>query len=61
MMMPPAGIGAGFRVERRLQLGNPATEPSHHFGNDMIRPDAQPFAGDLDGEVTVAEVPGDPQ
>ena len=61
MSMPPGKIGAAFRVERRLQLGNPPAEPGYHLGDDVIRADAQPFAGDLDGQMPVAEMPCNPQ
>src|SRR5215472_15971679 len=44
MLMLPGKIGAAFRVERRLQLGDPAAEPGHHLGDDVIVTNAQPFA-----------------
>ena len=55
------GIGADFRVERRLAPGDPAAEPRHHRGDDMIGADAQPLAGDLQRQMPVAEMPGDAQ
>ena len=60
-MMRGAGIGADFRVERRLEPGDPAAEPRHHLGDDMVGADAQPLAGDLQRQMPVAEMPGDAQ
>src|SRR5215471_7452704 len=48
MLMSPGKIGAAFRVERRLQLGDPAAEPGYHLG-------------DLHGQMPVAEMPCNPQ
>jgi hypothetical protein len=53
------GIGATFRVERRLDLDQPRTEPLHHRFDHVVAPDAQAASGDLRRQVTVAEMPGD--
>src|SRR5271166_185665 len=61
MMVGGAGIGAGFRVEGGLQSGDLAAEAGHHFSNHMIGADAQSLAGNLHRQMSVAEVPGNPQ
>jgi hypothetical protein len=53
-----AGIGAAFRVERSLDLGEARAQPPHHFLDDMIAPDAQAAAGDLRLQVAVTQMPG---
>ncbi len=54
-----AGIGAAFRIERRLDLDDAPAEPPNHLGDDVIEPDAQTARGDLGGQMAVAEMPGD--
>src|ERR1700757_3252360 len=61
LMMREAGIGADFGIERCFERRDPSTKTSHHDGNDVIRADAQPLAGDLQREMAIAEMPGDPQ
>ena len=61
MAVRGAGIGADFRVERRVEPGQLAAEPLDHRGDDMIGADAQPLAGDLQRQMPVAEMPGDAQ
>ncbi len=61
MMVGRAGIGADLRVERGFDPGNGAPQSRHHIGDDVIRSNAQPLAGDLKWQVSVAEVPSDPQ
>ena len=55
------GVGARFGVERGLEPGDPAAEPRHHLGDDVIRADTQAIAQDLQRQMTIAKVPGDAQ
>lgn len=54
------GIGAAFRIERRLDLDHARTEPFDHRLDDMIAADAQALAHDLRRQVAVAQMPGEP-
>src|SRR5579871_1277766 len=54
------GIGAAFRIERRLDLDHARSQPLHHRLDDMITPDAQRLGHDLGRQMAVAEMPGDP-
>src|ERR1700730_3728598 len=54
-------IGADFWIERRLQIDNLASELRHHFGNHMVGANAQSLAGDLHGQMPIAEMPGNTQ
>src|ERR1019366_10042859 len=58
--MAAGGIGAAFGIERRLDLDHAGPEPLHHRLDDVIASDPQAFADDLRRQVTVAEMPGDP-
>jgi len=55
-----AGIGAAFRIERRLDLDDARAQPFHHRLDDVIPANAQPFWHDLRRQMTIAEMPGDP-
>lgn len=55
-----AGIGAAFRIERRLDFDDASAKPQDHFGDDVIAADAQTARRDLGRQVAVAEMPGDP-
>jgi hypothetical protein len=61
MMVSAAGVGADFRVEGGIEPRETAAEPDYHIGDDVIRSNAQPLAGDLKRQVSVAEMPSDPQ
>ena len=52
------GIGAAFRIERRLDLAGFRAEAAHHVGDHMVAADAQFCARDLRRQMPVAEVPG---
>ena len=54
-------VSPEFGVERRLEPDDPAAEPGHHIGDDVIGADAQPLAGDLQRQMAIAEMPGDAQ
>lgn len=61
MMMGSPRIGADFGIEGGFEPGDTATEAGHHIGDHVIRADAQPVAGDLQRQMPVAEMPGNPQ
>ena len=52
-------VGAAFRVERRLDMGDRRAEPGQHRLDDVIAADQQPVAGELGRQVAIAEMPGD--
>ena len=58
--MRRAGIGAAFRIERRLDLHDARTEPLHQRLDHVIPADAQALRHELRRQMTVAEMPGDP-
>ena len=60
MSMTAAGIGAAFRIERRVDRSHARTQSAHHILDDMIAADSKPLAGDLRRQMAVAEMPGDP-
>ena len=60
-MVERPGVSPEFGVERRLEADDPAAELGHHIGDDVIGANAQPLADHLQRQVTIAEVPGDPQ
>lgn len=53
-------IGATFGIEGRLDLDHPRAEALHHLLDDVIAADAQPLGHDLRGQMTIAEMPGEP-
>ena len=55
-----AGIGAAFGIERRLDLDDARAEPLHHCLDHVIAADAQPLWHELRRQMTVAEMPGNP-
>src|SRR6267154_2002191 len=59
MAMRLAAIGAALGREGRLDGTHAAAEAAYHLRQHMIREDAQPVAHELDGDVTIAEMPGD--
>ena len=54
-------IGATFRVERRLELGQPRAQSAQHVLDHMVAADAQKFADNLHVDVPVADMPGEPR
>src|ERR1700740_3409730 len=58
--MGGAGIGAAFGIERRLDLDNARAQALHHRFDHVIPADAQALRHDLGRQMTVAEMPGDP-
>jgi hypothetical protein len=59
VVMLPAGIGAGFRVEWCLDRIDVSAEALHHRCDYMIGTDAEAIAEQLHRQVPVAEMPGD--
>src|SRR5712671_6958543 len=61
MMLAPAalGIGAGFRIEWRVDAADLRAEPRHHVDDHLVPADAQTRAGDLYRQMAIAEMPGD--
>src|SRR5262249_52975880 len=53
-------VGAGFRVERRDDVGQCRAKPAQHLSNYVIAADAQTMLNDLYLGVPIAEVPSDP-
>ncbi|KWV44773.1 hypothetical protein AS156_01985 [Bradyrhizobium macuxiense] len=53
-------IGAAFGIERRFDFDDAGAEPLHHRLDHMIPADAQALRHDLRRQMTVAEMPGDP-
>ena len=60
MMMRRAGIGTEFGIERSGKRCDSAAERRDHLG-DVIRANAQVIAENLQRQMTIAEVPGDPR
>src|ERR1700722_19396329 len=54
-------VGAAFGIKRRFDRLQPCAEPAQHLLDDVIAPDAQPFADDLNVDVTIADVPSKPR
>jgi hypothetical protein len=55
-----SGIGAAFGIERRFDLDDLGAKTLHHFLDDMIAADAQPFGHDLRRQMAIAEMPCEP-
>ena len=55
-----ARIGPALGIERRLYLDDARAQPLHHRLDDVIAADAQAFRHDLGRQMTIAEMPGDP-
>jgi len=58
--MATAGIGAAFGIERRFDLDDSRPQPLHHRLDDVIASDPQGLGRNLRRQMTVAEMPGDP-
>jgi hypothetical protein len=58
--MAAAGVGAALGIERRFDLDHTRPQPLHHRLDNVIAPDAQALGRDLRRQVSVAEMPGDP-
>ena len=60
MAMAAAGIGAALGIERRLDLDHARAETFHHGLDHMVAADPQALSHDLRRQMTVAEMPADP-
>jgi hypothetical protein len=65
MVMPVAmrraGISAAFRIERTFDGDDLRAEAARHILDHVIAPDPQGASRQLDRQVTIAEMPGDPR
>ena len=55
----PTGIGAGFRVERRVDRVGVAAEAVDHRFDDVVGTDTDAVAEQLHRQVAIAEMPRD--
>jgi hypothetical protein len=53
-------IGAALRIERRLDLDHAGAESPHHLLDHVVATDPQMLSRDLDRQVAIAEMPGEP-
>lgn len=60
MRMAGLGVGAAFRIERRLDLDDARAKTLHHRLDDVVAADAQALGHDLGRQMPVAEMPGEP-
>jgi len=58
--MAATGIGTAFGIERRFDLDHAGAKPFHHRLDDVVASDPQAIGGNLRRQMTVAEMPGDP-
>jgi hypothetical protein len=54
-------VGAMLRIERRFERRKPSAQSAEHILDHVIAPDAQPIADDLNVDVAIADVPGEPR
>ena len=59
--MPRLGVGALLRGEGCGERGHARAQSLEHRHDHVIVPDAQPAGQDLDGQMTVAQMPGEPR
>jgi hypothetical protein len=57
-MLPVSTV---LRIERRFDRRKPRAEPAQHVFDHMVAADAQPIADDLNLDMTIANVPGEPR
>jgi hypothetical protein len=60
VMVVAAGICTRFGIERGLDRVHVSAQPFHHLRDHMIGSDPNTILQQLDREMTVAEMPGDP-
>src|SRR5262245_14160450 len=56
-----SGVGAAFRIERRLDRREPCAERAKHRLERGVAPQAQAIGQDLHRHVPIAEMPGEPR
>ena len=54
-------VGAMLRIERCFERREPRAEPAQHVLDHVVAPDTQPVADDLDVDVAIADMPGEPR
>jgi hypothetical protein len=54
-------VGAALGIKRRFDRRKPRAETAQHILDDVIAADAQPLAYELDVDVTIADMPGEPR
>jgi hypothetical protein len=60
MIVAGADIGTAFGIERRFDLDHAGAEPLHHLLDHVIAADSQVLARDLNRQMPIAEMPGEP-
>ena len=60
LRMAGLGIGAAFRIERRLDLDDARAETLDHRLDHVVTADAQALGHDLGRQMPVPEMPGEP-
>ena len=60
MMMVMVAVGAAFRLERPLHRPYRGAKSNDHVRKHMVRADDQRSLADLGRNMTIAEMPGDP-
>lgn len=59
--VPVQIVRSTLRVKRCFERREPCAESAQHVLDHVIAPDAQAVADDLDVDVTIANVPGEPR
>jgi hypothetical protein len=59
VVMAACGVRPGFRIKWCVDQVHVAAETFDHIANDMIGPDSDAIAKQLDRKMAVAQVPGD--
>jgi hypothetical protein len=59
MVVGGGGVGTGFGVEGGVDGVGVAAEAGDHVGNHVVGADQDAAAGELHGQMAIAEVPGD--
>ena len=60
MVVVPTGVGAGFRIKRRLHVLGQSAELVDHVRHHVVRADTKGIADELHREMAVAKMPDDP-
>src|SRR5260370_8022178 len=61
IVVPVLSTGPLLGSERRIDRGEPCTEPAQHLFEHVVAADAQFVANDLHIGMPVADVPGEPR
>ena len=60
MIVAGSDIGAALGIERRFDFDHAGAEPLHHVLDHVVAANAQVLARDLNRQVPIAEMPGEP-